>query len=135
SGLPLDVRAEVLCVRRDACQPGLGGKGGDALGLAVAIRVAGIDIVLNSVRQQVFSPACFTELGIDLAAKRLVVVKSTQHFRAGFDPLAAATVYCDTPGSLSARIDTIPYQFIRRPIWPLDDLDQASPPPQQETAP
>jgi microcystin degradation protein MlrC len=122
SGSPVDLDAEVLCVRADARQPGLGGKGSDALGNAVAIRAAGIDIVLNTVRQQVFSPECFTELGIDVASKSLVVVKSTQHFRAGFDPVAGATVYCDTPGTLSARIDEIPYRRIARPIWPLDPL-------------
>lgn len=120
SGAPLDLEAEVLCVRSDAWQTGLGGKGRDALGLAVALRIAGIDVVLNSLRQQVFSPDCFTQLGIALEEKRLVVVKSTQHFRAGFDPIAAAIVYCDTPGSLSMRIADIPYQFLRRPMWPLD---------------
>ncbi|QBE65407.1 M81 family metallopeptidase [Pseudoduganella lutea] len=135
SGAPVDVEAEVLCVRGDARQPGLGGKGSDALGLAVAIRAAGIDIVLNTVRQQVFSPECFTELGIDVRARRLVVVKSTQHFRAGFDPIAAATVYCDTPGTLSVDIAGIPYRAIARPIWPLDpdlgDLPILANPPNQ----
>lgn len=125
SGLPLDVDATVLCVRTDLSQPGLGGNGLDPLGLAVAIRIGGIDginVVLNSVRQQVFSPECFTGLGIDLAARDLVVVKSTQHFRAGFDRIAAATVYCDTPGSLSVCIAAIPYRHISRPIWPLDAM-------------
>lgn len=122
SGPPLDVDATVLCVREDLSQPGLGGNGLDPLGLAVAIRIGGIDVVLNSVRQQVFSPECFTGLGVDLAARDLVVVKSTQHFRAGFDPIAGATFYCDTPGVLSARIADIPYRHISRPIWPIDPI-------------
>jgi len=98
SGAPVDLIVEVLACRSDAGQTGVEGQGKEALGAAVAVRAQSIDIVLNSIRQQVFSPDCFTELNIDLTSKRLVVVKSTQHFRAGFDPLAVATVYCDAPG-------------------------------------
>lgn len=127
SGAPVDVLAEVLAVRHDAQQRGLGGHGSDALGSAVAIRAHGIDIVLNTKRQQVFSPDCFTELGIDLAAKRLVVVKSTQHFRAGFDPISVATVYCDGPGTLNSKLAALPYQQLRRPMWPLDAFDTLPP--------
>lgn len=127
SGAPLDVMAEVLAVRDDASQTGLGGHGSDALGLAVAIRVHGVDIVLNTKRQQVFSPACFSELGIDLASKRIVVVKSTQHFRAGFDPLTVATVYCDAPGTLNNDLASLPFRHLRRPMWPLDEFDALPP--------
>jgi microcystin degradation protein MlrC len=121
SGLPVDLRATVTAVRRDARQHGLAGKYTEALGDAVAIRAAGIDIVLNSRRQQVFSPECFTQLGIDLAGKRLVVVKSTRHFRACFDPIAAETLTCDAPGALHSALARLPYEHLRRPMWPLDE--------------
>jgi microcystin degradation protein MlrC len=92
----------------------------DPLGASVALRIQGVDVVLNSTRQQVFSPDCFTELGLDLATKRLVVVKSTQHFRAGFDPLVVQVVYADTPGSLRVELGELPYRHLRRPLWPID---------------
>jgi microcystin degradation protein MlrC len=120
SGMPVDVDAIVTAVRSDARQHGLAGPRTEALGDAVAIRAGGIDIVLNSRRQQVFSPECFTELGIDLAGKRLVVVKSTRHFRAAFDPIAATTIICDAPGALNSDLARLPYQHLARPIWPLD---------------
>ena len=60
------------------------------------------------------------ELGIDPAVKRLVVVKSTQHFRSGFDAMAAAVVYADTPGSLASDLGRLPYRYLPRPVWPLD---------------
>lgn len=119
SGEPVEATVTVLSSRDDATQRSFG-ELRDELGAAVAVRLGGIDIVLNSLRQQVFSPDCFTQLGIDVAAKRFVVVKSTQHFRAHFDPIAGATVYCDAPGALNANLAALPYRNLRRPIWPLD---------------
>jgi microcystin degradation protein MlrC len=87
--------------------------------------VAGIDIVLNSIRQQTFSTNPFTDLGIDLRSKALVVVKSSQHFRTAFDSIAGATVYCNAPGSLNLDLATLPYTQIQRPIWPLDAVTSA----------
>lgn len=119
SGEPIEATVTVLSCRDDASQRSFG-ELRDALGAAVAVRIGGVDVVLNSVRQQVFSPDCFTQMGIDPAAKRFVVVKSTQHFRAHFDPIAGATVYCDAPGALNANLAALPYRNLRRPLWPLD---------------
>ncbi|HEY1132156.1 MAG TPA: M81 family metallopeptidase [Roseateles sp.] len=120
SGDPVDLDVEVLACRPDARQRSLTPGGTDALGPAVAVRAGGIDIVLNSVRQQVFSPDCFTELGVTPGDKRLVVVKSTQHFRSGFDAMAATVVYADSPGSLQSDLGRLPYKHLPRPVWPLD---------------
>jgi len=123
SGQPVDLLATVTAVRRDARQHGLAGQYTEALGDAVAICAEGIAIVLNTRRQQVFSPECFTELGIDLSTKRLVVVKSTRHFRACFDPIAARTLIVDAPGALHSDLARLPYVHLQRPVWPLDDPD------------
>lgn len=119
SGEPIEANARVLACRDDATQRSFG-ELRDELGPAVALRIRGVDVIVNSVRQQVFSPDCFTQLGVDPASKRFVVVKSTQHFRAHFDPIAGATVYCDAPGALNANLAALPYRNLRRPIWPLD---------------
>jgi len=120
SGTPVRGECEVLAARSDARQRGLDGVALDALGDAVAVRLHGIDIVLNSLRQQTFSPDCFTQLGIGVTTKKIVVVKSIQHFRLGFDPVATATVYCDAPGSLHLDLAKLPYAHIARPLWPID---------------
>jgi microcystin degradation protein MlrC len=119
SGEPIEAKVTVLSCRDDASQRSFG-ELRDELGAAVAVRVGGVDVVLNSIRQQVFSPDCFTQMGIDPAGKRLVVVKSTQHFRAHFDPIAGATVYCDAPGALNANLAALPYRNLHRPLWPID---------------
>jgi microcystin degradation protein MlrC len=113
SGDPLDVFAEVTAVRHDARQRFFNETPNAPLGLAVALRIAGIDVVVNSIRQQVFSPECFEALGIDLSIKSIVVVKSSQHFRAYFDRISKATLYCDAPGSLNVNLAELPYRNLR----------------------
>ncbi|MEM7736981.1 MAG: MlrC C-terminal domain-containing protein [Deinococcota bacterium] len=89
---------------------------GDALtmhcGDAVSLHVNGIDIVVNSKRQQVFSPDVFTELGIVPQDKRLLIVKSIQHFYAGFAPIASEIIYMAAPGAVAPIMEDIPYQHV-----------------------
>ncbi len=63
AGDPVDVSAIVRAVSRDGRQSGIGLE--QSLGLAAVLEIEGNLAVVNSRRQQVFSPACFTELGID----------------------------------------------------------------------
>ncbi|MGD9811623.1 MAG: M81 family metallopeptidase [Sphingobium sp.] len=113
SGDPVDLEVEVLSVRPDVQQRFFSTVANRPLGLAVGLRAGEIELVVNSVRQQVFGPECFTELGIDVTAKDIVVVKSSQHFRACFDPIARATIYCNAPGSLNMDLRQMPYRHVR----------------------
>ena len=126
SGDPLDlIDAEVVAVDDDIRQRVFSEVASDPLGLAVRLRVGGLEVVVNSSRQQVFSPECFTGLGIDLAAQDIVVVKSSQHFRARFDPIARRTIYCNAPGSLSAMLGELPYRYLPIiPVGPLYRIDR-----------
>ncbi|WP_447763805.1 M81 family metallopeptidase [Sphingopyxis panaciterrae] len=110
SGPPLDMEVEVRSVRSDVSQRFFSDIPNSPLGLTAALRIGGIDIIVNSIRQQVLSPECFTEMGVDLKRKSIVVVKSSQHFRANFDPIAASTIYCNAPGTLSVDLGQMPYR-------------------------
>lgn len=120
SGDPLDLSATVTRVARGVTQLfGEGAARGDLpLGDAVAIRANGIDIVLNTIRTQALSPDCFTKLGIDLQQRRLLVVKSSQHFYAAFAPMAAEVLYVAAPGAIIPNLTEIPYRRIDRHKWP-----------------
>jgi hypothetical protein len=111
----------VTSVRTDARQALFGGPLlNQMLGKSAAVRARGIDIVLNSVRQQVMSTHCFLEHGIDPARRRAVAVKSTHHFSASFSAIAGAICYCNSPGAASMDFDRLPYRRLVRPIHPLD---------------
>lgn len=47
-----------------------------------------------------FSTEAITNIGVHLANKTVVVVKSTQHFYTSFSRIAAEVRYISTPGAL-----------------------------------
>ncbi len=120
SGEPLDLEAEVLHLAKSARQRFAGGW--TQLGDIAAIRAGSIDVLVNTIRTQAFDPALFTDHGIRLDDKKLVVVKSAQHFHAGFAPVASEVLWLDGPGALTQDFARLPYCRVRRPIWPLDPL-------------
>ena len=120
SGSPVDVRVTVRAVREDYQQSGFPGTTME-MGLTVWLDADGIALVVNSIRNQVFHPDLFTGLGIDLSKLKMIAVKSSQHFRTGFDPVAAHTIRAATPGALNLDYASIPYVKRRpEPFYPKD---------------
>jgi microcystin degradation protein MlrC len=91
-----------------------------SFGPAAAVSIGTLDIVLGTKRTQTFAPEAFTRLGIDLAAKKIVVVKSSNHFYAAFAKIAAAIHHLDTGGPFPPDATRVVYRRVRRPIAPLD---------------
>jgi len=82
----------------------------------------GIDIIAITHNGQAVDLGQFTSMGIDPARYTTVAVKSMQHFRAAFEPIARDVILVDT-GALCSEIYT-PELFdkVRRPVWPLDPI-------------
>ncbi|WP_374571248.1 M81 family metallopeptidase [Phenylobacterium sp.] len=118
SGRPLDLEVEVTALDANATQDFAGTP--FPLGRAAAVRTGNVDIILVTERDQARGPDLFTRMGVDLNAMRLVVVKSSQHFHAGFAPLAREVIYLDGPGSLQADLSVGRQRRIVRPRWPMD---------------
>ena len=126
SGEPLDLAVTVTATHANCFMDALGGSK-RRMGDTVALRTDdGMDFVVHSVRSQTLNPSIFTKLGIDYAAKRILVVKSMQHFYAAFEPVAAEIIYVAAPGTLGWDFREFPYTKVARPIWPLDDDPWAS---------
>jgi microcystin degradation protein MlrC len=112
SGDPLDLSVTVTAIVPDMIQEWPQGNAPPMqcpVGNAVALHCQGIDIVVNSRRSQVFSPQVFSKCGIDPMQRQLLVVKSTQHFYAGFAPIAARIIYMSAPGAIPLHFTEIPY--------------------------
>jgi microcystin degradation protein MlrC len=68
---------------------------------------ADIDVVVTSIRNQCLDLAQFTHFGLDPTAARIVVVKSTAHFRADFEPIAASVIPVAAPGLFPCELSVI----------------------------
>ena len=88
------------------------------MGESAWVEAGGIHLILTSLRTQVFHPEGMTKLGLDLSGCKLVIVKSTQHFHAGFAPIAKAVLYAAPPGALRSDFAHIPYTKLKTPYWP-----------------
>ncbi|MFM7533556.1 MAG: M81 family metallopeptidase [Rubrivivax sp.] len=121
SGDPVDVKVTVRAIQERHVQTWPKVATFDC-GDSVWVQTAdGIDLVLTSVRQQALGTDLFTGLGIDLTAKRAIVVKSTQHFHAAFAPLAQQVLYVGTPGLLRSDFAHIDYRHRPLDYWPRVD--------------
>lgn len=116
SGRPLDLRVRVVRLAEGLTQRF--GELAVPLGNAAWLTTGGIDIVVNDQRTQTFHPEAFTGLGIDLSGRKLVCVKSSQHFHAGFAPIAAEIIHVATPGTITPDYAGIPYTKRRPDYWP-----------------
>jgi microcystin degradation protein MlrC len=118
AGEPIDASVRVLRVADEAWQSF--GPSRVTLGHAAVVRIEGseIDVILNTNRTQTFEPDIFSNLGIDPMAKDILLVKSTNHFYAGFAPIAARIIYVSAPTSYPTDPATTPYARVSRPLWP-----------------
>jgi len=117
SGDPIDLRVTVRALSDDHTQEGLS-KGRARLGPSAYVEADGIHIILISIRQQTFAPDGFTGLGCTLHDKKMVVVKSIQHFYACFAPVAAEIRYIAADGAVPPDFAAIPYTKLATPFWP-----------------
>ena len=80
-------------------------------------------IIVISDRTQTADPMFFEIFGLDIADAHTVVVKSRGHFRAGFRPwFAPEQVYeIDTEGLTSPVLERRQWQYLPRPVFPLDE--------------
>ena len=89
-------------------------------GPTAVIRVDGIDILVVTNAAQMWDLQQFRAFGIDPAAKAVVALKSAQHFRAAFGPIAAQVIVCDSGALCAPDCTVLPYTKVPRPIFPLD---------------
>jgi microcystin degradation protein MlrC len=124
SGAPLDVEVTVRGLVRELVQhwPQVEGHAEIPVGDAAWLEVGGVDVIVVSRRDQAFGLELFTAFGIDPRDKRILVLKSANHFRAAFDPIASDVLYLDAGGTLPSDPRSVPYTRFDRHAYPwIDD--------------
>jgi microcystin degradation protein MlrC len=57
-------------------------------------------------------------VGLDPLRPRALIAKSTQHFHAGFAPIAREVLYVSAPGAGSMDMAALPHHQVQRALWP-----------------
>ncbi len=121
-GGPLHLNAELVHVSDGhfiGDGPIMGGLPG-SFGPSLVIRVDGIEIIVTSLARQIMDLQQFKAFGIYPECKRVVALKSMQHFRAAFTPISGQIIVCDSGALCTPNYTRMPYENVRRPIFPLD---------------
>jgi microcystin degradation protein MlrC len=90
------------------------------LGTTAVLEVNEVKIILITYRWQTLDPEMIRFVGIDPLDEKILVVKSSIHYRAAFEPIAKEIIEVDAPGLSSSNLERFEYTRIRRPIFPLD---------------
>ncbi|MCZ4093794.1 M81 family metallopeptidase [Sinorhizobium psoraleae] len=117
TGSPIDGTVRVIKLVRNAEMRF--GESFAPFGDAAHICYRGIDIILNSTRAQSFDPSLFSVMGIDPRSKKILVIKSTNHFFASFSKIASKILYCSAGTPYPNDPAKTPYRRARRDIWPI----------------
>lgn len=117
TGLPID---KIVTVRK--LVPNAEMRFGESFapfGDAAWISFDGIDVILNSTRAQSFDPSLFSAMGIEPTSRKILLIKSTNHFYDSFSRIASEIVYCSAGKPYPNTPATTPYRKARRDIWPM----------------
>lgn len=112
---PLQGRFRVLALQSGsfkATGPVSGGRQAD-LGAMACLQIEGVKIVVTSKRMQAHDAAPFRRVGIEPSEQAILVVKSTCHFRAEFEPMADRVIVVVAPGGFASDPADLPYRRLR----------------------
>lgn len=91
------------------------------MGPVATLHIGGVDVVIGSRRFQNYDRNFFRAGGVEPAERAVIAVKSSQHFRAAYAPLAAEILVVDEGGGvMSNNLAKLPFTKVPRPIFPLD---------------
>jgi microcystin degradation protein MlrC len=91
------------------------------MGRTAVLDTGAMQIVIAERRSEPFDLGVFTHCGIDPRRKKYVLIKSRQHFRAGFEPIARHIVLCDGDGCTSSDLNLFTFRNRRRPLYPFEE--------------
>jgi microcystin degradation protein MlrC len=91
-----------------------------AAGRAAVLESDGVLVLVRERRVMPFDREEIQVMGINPSQCRIIVVKSALAWRAAYGDLARKVIDVDTPGICTARLDTLPYRKLRRPVAPID---------------
>lgn len=122
SGVPLRVSGHVAGLA-DSVTAGSARAPGPSTGPVARIRTSWADLLVCGRRREALWPELFTATGADPRQYRVLVLKSSNHFRAGFEPIVDRIISIGSPTAMNPDLRSLPFKRLSRPMWPLDDSE------------
>lgn len=107
-------RVEAVSDGRFLCNGGYFKGSQMELGPMAVLRLGGVRIVVSTNPEQAADQAMFTHLGIDPARHAIVVLKSSVHYRAEFQPISAQIIEVIAPAQNVADNRLLDYRNLRK---------------------
>ena len=95
-----------------ATGPYYGGRDMD-MGLSACLRIGDIRVVVGSYKAQLADQSMYRYVGIEPTEQKILVNKSSVHFRADFEPIAEKLLICAAPGAMPADTAVLPWTRLR----------------------
>lgn len=95
-----------------------------SMGHSAVLDTGDVEIVITSQHHEPWDLGVFTSVGIQPEHKRYLLLKSRIHYRAGFGDLGKHTITCDGHGVTTSDNTFLDFQKVRRPIYPLDNINE-----------
>ena len=83
------------------------------MGPSACLRIGDVRLAVTSAKAQMADRAMFRNLGIVPEEEKILVVKSSNHFRADFQPHAHAVLVCAAPGPMAVTPADLPWRRLR----------------------
>jgi microcystin degradation protein MlrC len=95
-----------------ATGPYYGGRDMD-MGPSACLRIGDVRVVVGSYKAQLADQSMYRYVGIEPTEQKILVNKSSVHFRADFEPIAEKLLICAAPGAMPADTATLPWTRLR----------------------
>src|SRR5207244_3065181 len=92
--------------------PYFGGRVMD-MGPSACLRIGDVRAVVASNKAQLADQAMYRYVGIEPTEQKILVNKSSVHFRADFEPIAEKLLICAAPGAMPADTAALPWTRLR----------------------
>jgi len=115
-GAPIQVTAKVLKLTdgKVICTGPMAKGNPASLGPTALVEVApGITVIVVSKKSQAYDQALFRHVGVEPADCKVLVLKSSVHFRADFQPISEKVIVAIAPGPVVADPSVFPFKNLR----------------------
>jgi microcystin degradation protein MlrC len=83
------------------------------MGPSACLRIGDVRVVVSSYKAQLADQSMYRYVGIEPTEQKILVNKSSVHFRADFEPIAEKLLICAAPGAMPADPARLPWTRLR----------------------